>query len=191
VNVCGRLKITQGDPHESSPSISNSVCGAKGIIILSGAVTGTRGLSSNVNLRGTSGLRIDVYNEEPVDYGCEPCEAGTSIHVDARLMSIFGTARLHGRDYPLNANFGPSYANLFLTGGTVIVPPLSGETARASAPFTLGEGTELVITDPAGTSNHYALSGSGTATLTFNRNAFTPSVWSITSEVYTFQKRNE
>jgi len=165
---------------------------AKTITILSGALSGTRGRSVNVNLRGTSGLSIDVYNEEPVDYECEPCESGASIRVDARLMSIFGTARLHGREYPLNANFGPSYANLFVAGGSVIVPPLTGaESAMASAPFTLGEGTEIVVTNDDGTSGHYALAGSGTATLTFARNPFISGVWSITNETYTFQKRSE
>ena len=107
------------------------------------------------------------------------------------MVSIYGTLRLQGHEYQLNAGFGPSYANVTLSGGPVIVPPLTtASPALVSVPFTVvGDDSALTVSDSNFTlPTHYGLLGRGTVTFTFTNFPSTPEVWWMTHAVYTFQK---
>jgi hypothetical protein len=98
-----------------------------------------------------------------------------------------GPIQLDGVIYPRVPNDPDSGPGLFLVfEGSIVVPPPGGETASASAPFTIAPGSVFVYPNDLNLPS-VPISGRGTATLFFRPEPFSePSGWQATSARYEF-----
>jgi hypothetical protein len=164
------------------------------IRIVRGTVFQPLSFFGDLNIQGTSGLRIDATlggSSGSFWSFCDivACLPGDEIDIgiEYNFLDVFGQVAIQGQTYTLTDG---AFLQLRFDGTTVLPEFTDTDIVEVTAPFTFSGSLQVPDRHEPGTSDVFELQGSGVATITLEPNQFFTG-WVVGSVTYDFVSRPE